>query len=140
MFFYCISLVGGCIGFVIFSSAALVFWYGVKLIQDENTDPGAVIAVFINILLGSIFLGNALPNVPYILGAVTASKEIFATINNASSINKNEVGKIVPNFNGSVTFHHVNFTYPTRPDIPVSLLLSLIKYWKFITNNHIMTY
>ncbi|CAH8853029.1 unnamed protein product [Trichobilharzia szidati] len=111
--------VGGCIGFVIFSSAALVFWYGVKLIQDENTDPGAVIAVFINILLGSIFLGNALPNVPYILGAVTASKEIFATINNASSINKNEVGKIVANFNGSVTFRHVNFTYPTRPDIPV---------------------
>ncbi|CAH8590231.1 unnamed protein product [Heterobilharzia americana] len=111
--------VSGCIGFVIFGSAALVFWYGVKLIQDENTDPGAVIAVFINILLGSIFLGNALPNVPYILGAVTASKDIFTTINHVSAIDKAKSGKIVPNFNGNVSFHHVNFTYPTRPDTTV---------------------
>ncbi|VDO60785.1 unnamed protein product [Schistosoma curassoni] len=37
--------VGGCIGLVIFSSAALVFWFGVKLIRDEDADPGAVIAV-----------------------------------------------------------------------------------------------
>ncbi|CAH8603687.1 unnamed protein product [Schistosoma haematobium] len=111
--------VGGCIGLVIFSSAALVFWFGVKLIRDEDADPGAVIAVFINILLGSIFLGNALPNIPHILGAVTSSKDIFATINHVSVIEKNDTGKIIPDFDGSITFRHVNFSYPSRADIPI---------------------
>ncbi|KAH8872625.1 Multidrug resistance protein 1 [Schistosoma japonicum] len=110
---------GGCIGCVIFASASLVFWYGVKLIQDENTDPGAVIAVFINILLGSIFLGNALPNIPYIFGAVRASKDIFAVINHVSEIEQKEKGKIIPNFDGSVSFRYVNFTYPSRPDVTI---------------------
>ncbi|VDO50541.1 unnamed protein product [Schistosoma margrebowiei] len=75
--------------------------------------------VFINILLGSIFLGNALPNIPYILGAVTSSKDIFATISHVSVIEKNDTGKIIPDFDGSITFRHVNFSYPSRPDIPI---------------------
>ncbi|CAH8583452.1 unnamed protein product [Schistosoma rodhaini] len=111
--------VGGCIGLVIFSSAALVFWFGVKLIRDENADPGSVIAVFINILLGSIFLGNALPNIPYIMGAVTASKDIFATIDHVSEIEKKDTGKILSDFDGSITFRHVNFNYPSRPDVTI---------------------
>ncbi|RTG82158.1 ATP-binding cassette, subfamily B (MDR/TAP), member 1 [Schistosoma bovis] len=68
---------------------------------------------------GSIFLGNALPNIPYILGAVTSSKDIFATINHVSVIEKNDTGKIIPDFDGSITFRHVNFSYPSRSDIPI---------------------
>ncbi|KAF6771865.1 hypothetical protein AHF37_11204 [Paragonimus kellicotti] len=72
--------VAGSIGLSIFCSAALIFWYGIKLIREEAYDPGSVLLVFINVIMGSIFLGNALPNFQYFMNAVTSAREIYGTI------------------------------------------------------------
>ncbi|KAF8564117.1 hypothetical protein P879_11477 [Paragonimus westermani] len=75
-----VSGVGGSVGLSIFCSAALIFWYGVQLIREEAYDPGSVLLVFINVIMGSIYLGNALPSFQYFMTAVTSAREIYGTI------------------------------------------------------------
>ncbi|CAL8101732.1 unnamed protein product, partial [Calicophoron daubneyi] len=72
--------VAGAIGLTIFSAAALIFWYGVKLMKDDSYDAGSVEIIFINVVMGSIFLGNALPNFQYFTNARTSARIIFGTI------------------------------------------------------------
>ncbi|RTG82081.1 ATP-binding cassette, subfamily B (MDR/TAP), member 1 [Schistosoma bovis] len=111
--------VTGAIGLAIFCSSALIFWYGIKLMIDENYNAGSVILVFINVLLGSIFLGNALPSFQYFMNAQASASEIYGTIERIPQIDKDRHGNLVPNFSGNVEFKNVSFVYPSRPDITI---------------------
>ncbi|CAH8513092.1 unnamed protein product [Schistosoma turkestanicum] len=111
--------VTGAVGLVIFCSSALIFWYGIKLMIDENYNSGSVILIFINVLLGSIFLGNALPSFQYFMNAQASAAEIFDTIERIPQIDKDHRGNLVPNFSGNVTFKNVSFVYPSRPNITI---------------------
>ncbi|KAF6778540.1 hypothetical protein AHF37_01990 [Paragonimus kellicotti] len=109
----------GSIGLSIFCSAALIFWYGIKLIREEAYDAGSVLLVFMNVIMGSIYLGSALPNFQYFMNAVASAREIYGTIEREPAIDKDNRGVQLPDFTGNVTFQNVSFSYPTRPDIPV---------------------
>ncbi|KAF8571177.1 hypothetical protein P879_03227 [Paragonimus westermani] len=109
----------GSIGLSIFCSAALIFWYGIKLIREESYDAGSVLLIFMNVIMGSIYLGSALPNFQYFMNAVASAREIYGTIERKPAIDKDNQGVQLPDFKGNVTFHNVTFSYPTRPDIPV---------------------
>ncbi|TPP56112.1 ATP binding cassette subfamily B MDR:TAP, partial [Fasciola gigantica] len=111
--------VDGCIGLSIYSAAALIFWYGFRLIDTEGYDAGAVVLIFINILLGSIFLGNALPSMQYFLSAKTAAQNIYGTIERVPPIDKDGEGVILHNFHGNIQFQNVSFVYPTRPEVKI---------------------
>ncbi|KAA0190312.1 ATP binding cassette subfamily B MDR:TAP [Fasciolopsis buskii] len=111
--------VSGCIGLSIFSAAALIFWYGFKLIDESGYDAGAVVLIFINVILGSIFLGNALPTMQYFLSAKTAASVIYGTIERIPPIDKDAQGIILNNFRGNIRFEDVSFVYPSRPDVTI---------------------
>ncbi|THD20368.1 Multidrug resistance protein 1 [Fasciola hepatica] len=111
--------VDGCIGLSVYSAAALIFWYGFRLIDTEGYDAGSVVLVFINILLGSIFLGNALPSMQYFLSAKTAAQNIYGTIERVPPIDKDGEGVILNNFHGNIQFQNVSFVYPTRPEVKI---------------------
>ncbi|TPP59637.1 ATP binding cassette subfamily B MDR TAP [Fasciola gigantica] len=111
--------VTGCIGLSIYCAAALIFWYGFKLIDEDNYDAGSVILVFVNVVLGSIFLGNALPTMRYFLSAKTAAQTIYGTIERVPPIDKDADGLIVDNFQGNIQFENVSFVYPTRPEVKI---------------------
>ncbi|KAF5399852.1 hypothetical protein PHET_06290 [Paragonimus heterotremus] len=98
---------------------ALIFWYGIKLIREEAYDAGSVLLVFMNVIMGSIYLGSALPNFQYFMNAVASAREIYGTIERKPAIDKDNRGVQLPDFKGNVTFQNVSFSYPTRPDIPV---------------------
>ncbi|THD22088.1 Multidrug resistance protein 1 [Fasciola hepatica] len=109
----------GAIGLTLFSSAALIFWYGIELIITENYSGGTVVTVFINVVIGSIFLGNALPNMQYFLIAMASATEVYGLIDRVPPIDKDRSGKRIPDFTGNIIFKDVDFAYPTRPDIVV---------------------
>ncbi|CAH8573835.1 unnamed protein product [Heterobilharzia americana] len=115
----------GAIGLTIFCSSALIFWYGIKLIIEENYSSGSVIMIFINVLLGSIFLGNALPSFQYFMNAQASAVDIYGTIERIPQIDKDCDGSLLPNFSGNVTFKSVSFVYPSRSDITVLKNFSL---------------
>ncbi|XP_018647433.1 multidrug resistance protein 1, 2, 3 (p glycoprotein 1, 2, 3), putative, partial [Schistosoma mansoni] len=111
--------VTGAIGLTIFCSSALIFWYGIKLMIEEDYNAGSVILIFINVLLGSIFLGNALPCFQYFMNAQASAAEIYGTIERIPQIDKDRQGNLIPNFSGNVAFKNVSFVYPSRPDITI---------------------
>ncbi|CAI2729850.1 unnamed protein product [Schistosoma spindalis] len=111
--------VTGAIGLTIFCSSALIFWYGIKLMIDENYNAGSVVLVFMNVRLGSIFLGKALPSFQYFMNAQASAAEIYGTIERIPQIDKDQHGNLIPNFSGNVAFKNVSFVYPSRPDITI---------------------
>ncbi|CAH8566513.1 unnamed protein product [Schistosoma curassoni] len=111
--------VNGTIGLTVFCSTALLFWYGFKLIVNEDYDAGAIVTIFVNVLLGSVFLGNALPSFQYFMNAQASATEIYSIIERVPEIDKDCHGRLIPNFSGNVTFRNVSFAYPSRPDIAV---------------------
>uniref|UniRef100_A0A3Q0KIZ3 Putative multidrug resistance protein 1, 2, 3 (P glycoprotein 1, 2, 3) n=2 Tax=Schistosoma mansoni TaxID=6183 RepID=A0A3Q0KIZ3_SCHMA len=108
--------VNGTIGLTVFCSTAILFWYGFKLIVKEDYDAGAIVTIFVNVLLGSVFLGNALPSFQYFMNAQASATEIYSIIERTPEIDKNCHGRLIPNFSGNVTFSNVSFAYPSRPD------------------------
>ncbi|CAH8553537.1 unnamed protein product [Heterobilharzia americana] len=75
-----LGFAGGFVGMSVYTSAALVFWYGVTLIRQDEYDPGSVILVFLNVIIGSLFLGSALPNFRYFHLAKASAQDIFHII------------------------------------------------------------
>ncbi|KAA3676934.1 ATP-binding cassette, subfamily B (MDR/TAP), member 1 [Paragonimus westermani] len=112
------GVMGG-IGMSLFCTAALIFWYGIELLLTENYESGTVIAVFINIIVGSIFLGNALPSLQHFLIATASAEKVYSTIERIPPIDKERPGLQLPDFKGNVRFEGVRFAYPTRPDLTV---------------------
>ncbi|KAF7259544.1 hypothetical protein EG68_02803 [Paragonimus skrjabini miyazakii] len=109
----------GLIGFAMYVSAALIFWYGIKLIIESHLDPGSVVTVFGNIILGSIFLGTAFTNFPFIINAISAAKQIYGTIERIPPIDKDKIGVKLEQLNGNIVFRNVSFAYANRRDVPI---------------------
>ncbi|TGZ75633.1 hypothetical protein CRM22_000267 [Opisthorchis felineus] len=109
----------GLIGLTLFTSAAVVFWYGVELMLTAEYTAGTVVAVFFNVILGSIYLGNALPGLQYFLTATAAARDVYDTIERIPSIDKNYAGTFPEDFHGNINFQDIEFVYPTRPDTTV---------------------
>nr|CDS29073.1 multidrug resistance protein 1 [Hymenolepis microstoma] len=109
----------GMISFAIFSTAGLLFWYGVKVIVDRTAkmSGGAIVAVVLAFLVGSIAFGLVLPEVTYFSRAIAAARETFHVIERIPQIDKDARGDIIEDFKGHILFQNVSFHYPTRPEV-----------------------
>ncbi|VDL35679.1 unnamed protein product, partial [Hymenolepis diminuta] len=105
----------GMISFAIFSTAGVVFWYGIKLLSEGESDisGGSIVAVVLALLMGSIAFGLVLPDLTYFSAAIAAGKGTFYI----PQIDKNARGDIIEDFKGHILFQNVSFHYPTRPEI-----------------------
>ncbi|KAF7232982.1 hypothetical protein EG68_07298 [Paragonimus skrjabini miyazakii] len=115
----CFGFAGGFIGFSVYSSAALVFWYGVNLLRKGEYDAGSVVLVFLNVIIGSLFLGGALPNFRFFYAAKLSAKRVFQIIERKPPIDKDHEGLRPDEGLRSIRFEDVTFFYPSRPDKPV---------------------
>uniref|UniRef100_A0A183AAI7 Multidrug resistance protein 1 n=1 Tax=Echinostoma caproni TaxID=27848 RepID=A0A183AAI7_9TREM len=120
----------GFLGFVIFASCALIFWYGIKLTVEDNYQVGAVFInsriimrsvkkIFFNLILGTIALGSAMPNLEFFAIARAAAVPIFETIERIPPIDKEAEGIRLPEVTGDIEFRNVSFVYESRPDVKI---------------------
>ncbi|THD22897.1 ATP binding cassette subfamily B MDR TAP [Fasciola hepatica] len=122
----CFGFAGGFIGFTVYASAALVFWYGVQLLIINEYDAGTVILVFLNVIIGSMFLGGALPNFRYFFAAKISAHHVFEIIERKPPVDKCRGGLKPESFFQQIRFQDVSFAYPTRPDTMVLNKLSVV--------------
>ncbi|CAH8515808.1 unnamed protein product [Schistosoma turkestanicum] len=109
-----LGFAGGFVGMSIYTSTALVFWYGVTLVRQGEYDPGSVILVFLNVIIGSLFLGSALPNFRYFHVAKVSAQDIFDIIKRKPLVDKTTSNEKLDDFSGKITFNKVSFAYPSR--------------------------
>ena len=133
---------------IIYSSYALAFWYGVKLIMDDREkcfdsvfedcdvryDASSLLVVFFSVLLGAMNVGQATPYVEAFSMAKGAASTIFAVIDRKPPIDSlSESGERPEGPERNIRFQDVVFKYPARPDIPILQGLTLeIKQGKYL--------
>ncbi|KNA18930.1 hypothetical protein SOVF_066200 [Spinacia oleracea] len=107
----------GVLTFVIFSSYALAIWFGSRMILRGDYTGGTVINVIVGVIIGSMSLGQASPNMTAFAAGQAAAYKMFETINRKPDIDPFDPnGKVLDDIHGDIEFKDVHFSYPTRPD------------------------
>jgi ATP-binding cassette subfamily B (MDR/TAP) protein 1 len=112
--------------FIIYSSYALAFSFGTTLINQGHANAGAVVNVFLAILIGSFSLVMLGPEMQAITHARGAAAKLYETIDRVPAIDSADPnGLKLEQVVGDITFENVNFNYPSRPSVPVVRDLSI---------------
>lgn len=106
--------------FFMFTTYGLALWFGSRLVVQGHLTGPTVFIVFTAMMLGSMSFVKIPPNLSAISSARGAAYKIFATIDRVPDINVDADDGLKPaQVNGGIDFKNVNFTYPTRPDVPI---------------------
>ena len=107
----------GYIWLVVFIAFAASFYIGANVL---NYEAGRLITVFFCILIGSMNLSQAAPNLEAVSIARTAANPVYKIISRPSRIDPaDHSGRTLRNVKGNFEFHNVSFYYPSRPDIQI---------------------
>ncbi|TRM64132.1 ste6-like protein [Schizophyllum amplum] len=98
--------------FVIYSAYALAFDFGTTLIGRGQADAGIVVNVFFAILIGSFSLALLAPEMQAITHARGAAAKLYSTIDRHEGLQPATV-------HGEIVLEGVQFSYPSRPTVPV---------------------
>ncbi|XP_018767050.1 bile salt export pump isoform X4 [Serinus canaria] len=122
------GLFNGYMWFIIFLSYALAFWYGSKLVlEEEEYSPGTLLQVFFGVLIGALNLGQASPCLEAFATGRGAATNIFETIDKKPTIDcMSEDGYKLDKVRGEIEFHNVTFNYPSRPDVKILDNLNMV--------------
>lgn len=112
--------------FVIYSAYALAFSFGTTLINEGHATAGAVVNVFLAILIGSFSLALLAPEMQAVTHGCGAAGKLYDTIDRIPDIDSaNSDGLKPENVNGEIVLEDVKFSYPSRPSVQVVKGLSL---------------
>jgi ATP-binding cassette subfamily B (MDR/TAP) protein 1 len=105
---------------LLFCAYSLAFYYGSILIENKEMKGGDVVNVLFAIIMGAFNLGNAAPKFAAFGKAQGAATKIFEAIDRQPLIPADSTdGKKLDTISGEIEFRNVNFTYPSRPDVPI---------------------
>ncbi|KAG8559742.1 hypothetical protein GDO81_017435 [Engystomops pustulosus] len=118
----------GYMWFIIFLCYALAFWYGSKLVlEEEEYSPGNLLQVFFGVLVGALNLGQASPCLQAFASGRGAATNIFETIDKEPTIDcMSEDGYKLDKVKGEIEFHNISFHYPSRPEVKILDKLNMI--------------
>ena len=115
----------GTLMLVLFSAYGLGFWYGGKLVIEEDYTIGDVMLVFFGMLTGAFSLSAAANNIEYFAKSRVAAHEIFALIDRKTpidSMSKSGLKFRNDEIKAEVKLKNIDFTYPARLDHQVTEL------------------
>ncbi|RWS15751.1 ABC transporter: subfamily ABCB/MDR-like protein [Dinothrombium tinctorium] len=114
------GLGNGVMWFFTYASYALTFWFGVKLIVEEDYELSHLTIVFFNVLVGSLYIGQASPYIEAINVGRAAAIKVFETIERKPKIDSYSItGKVLNELKGKIAFRNVFFNYPSRPNVKI---------------------
>ncbi|SDK71678.1 ABC-type multidrug transport system, ATPase and permease component [Catalinimonas alkaloidigena] len=111
--------------FSLFGGIVLVLWYGLGLVAEGTMTIGDLVSFIIY----TMFIGGAVGGMGDLYGqlqkSIGASERVLDILNTPGELDLTQPEVPVPALRGHVTYEHVRFAYPTRPDVTVLKDLSL---------------
>lgn len=118
--------------FIMYATYSLGFWYGVKLIlEDQGTPdpeytPAVLIIIFFGILSGAQNLGLTTPHLEAFAAARGSAASVFKILDRKPIIDSLSTEGLQPkNVKGEIEFKNIHFNYPARTDVKVLRGLNL---------------
>ncbi|KAL8089202.1 hypothetical protein AgCh_038838 [Apium graveolens] len=111
---------------LLFLLYATVFYAGAQLVDDGKATFDEVFRVFFALTMASLSISQSSSLTPNSSKAKSATASIFAVLDRRSEIDPyDESGETIESVRGDIELRHVNFVYPSRPDIQIFQDLSL---------------
>ncbi|CAJ0932909.1 unnamed protein product, partial [Mesorhabditis belari] len=105
---------------VLFSSYCLAFWVGTDYIYWDMASSSTVLTVFFSVMMGSMAMGQAGQQFGVFGTALGAAGVVLQVIDREPEIDSYSTeGQKIERVRGEVTIDGLEFTYPTRKDVPI---------------------
>jgi ATP-binding cassette subfamily B protein len=101
-----------------FAAAALVIWYGGRLVLRHQMSPGALTSFLIYTLIVAMALGGLAELWADFMRAAGATERVFELLDRVPAIPA-QGGELPAQVKGEVKLAGVRFAYPTRPEVRV---------------------
>lgn len=108
----------GILPFTLYGIFALGFWYGGKLIVEEDWNVGEMFTCLLAVFIGTFALSLVGTNVDYFTQGIAAATDVYSIIDRAPPIDKDSTAgvKCGDDFKPEIRFKNVHFRYPTRQE------------------------
>ncbi|KAG9153943.1 hypothetical protein Leryth_022985 [Lithospermum erythrorhizon] len=113
--------------FLLYASYALGLWYASWLVKHGISDFSKTIRVFMVLMVSANGAAETLTLAPDFIKGGRAMRSVFDLLDRKTEIEPDDIDSTpVPDkLRGEVEFKHVDFTYPSRPDVPIFRDLNL---------------
>ncbi|KAE9621806.1 putative xenobiotic-transporting ATPase [Lupinus albus] len=113
--------------FALYASYALGLWYASWLVKHGISDFSRTIQVFMVLMVSANGAAETLTLAPDFIKGGRAMKSVFELLDRRTEIEPDDpdATPVPDRLRGEVELKHVDFSYPTRPDMPVFRDLSL---------------
>ncbi|KAJ6803456.1 PGP1 isoform X1 [Iris pallida] len=113
--------------FLLYASYALGLWYASYLVKHGISDFSKTIRVFMVLMVSANGAAETLTLAPDFIKGGRAMKSVFEVIDRKTEIEPDDAdaAPVPERLRGDVELKHVDFAYPTQPDLPVLRDLTL---------------
>lgn len=113
--------------FLLYASYALGLWYAAWLVKHGVSDFSRTIRVFMVLMVSANGAAETLTLAPDFVRGGRAMRSVFETIDRGTEVEPDDVdaAPVPERPRGEVELKHVDFAYPSRPDVQVFRDLSL---------------
>ncbi|CAH9092477.1 unnamed protein product [Cuscuta epithymum] len=110
----------------LYSSQALILWYGVHLVDKGLSTFSKVIKVFVVLVVTAYSVAETVSLAPEIVRGGESVASVFSILDRRTMIDPNDPDAgPVESIRGDIELRHIDFSYPSRPDVCVFKDLNL---------------
>ncbi|GAB2216531.1 hypothetical protein Drorol1_Dr00024306 [Drosera rotundifolia] len=110
----------------LYASEAVILWYGAHLVARGISTFSQIIKVFVVLVITANSVAETVSLAPEIIRGGEAVGSVFAILDRRTKIDADDPdGEAVETIRGDIEFRHVDFSYPSRPDVLVFKDLNL---------------
>ncbi|CAL1392103.1 unnamed protein product [Linum trigynum] len=110
----------------LYASEALILWYGSHLVSRGASTFSKVIKVFVVLVVTANSVAETVSLAPEIIRGGEAVGSVFSILDRSTLIDPDDSeAEVVESVRGEIELRHVDFSYPTRPDVAVFTDFSL---------------
>jgi ATP-binding cassette, subfamily B (MDR/TAP), member 1 len=105
--------------FLLYASYALGLWYAAWLVKHGVSDFSRTIRVFMVLMVSANGAAETLTLAPDFVRGGRAMRSVFETIDRKTEVEPDAAAPVPERPRGDVELRHVDFSYPSRPEVQV---------------------
>ncbi|PKU70482.1 ABC transporter B family member 19 [Dendrobium catenatum] len=104
----------------LYGSEALILWYGAHLVRSGASTFSRIMKVFVVLVVTANSVAETVSLAPEIVRGGESIRSVFSILNRSTRIDSDDPeAEPVDSIRGEIELRHVDFAYPSRPEIPI---------------------